>query len=968
MVIKPFISYAHGDDAYLNDIIENLTIIKSWGYFNDLEFPDDGFYWTDRNILSGEWYKEIIKAIDEADFFILMISRKFLVSEFIKRQEWLDIKEAHAKGIPVSIISVGEVEIPKDERNPFSAFQALNFDSPLNAVKSDDGAYDKVLNMIQRKIVDIIKTKIIGLSSDDIADTQKETQLVRHNLLEKIETILKRDNKNKLVTIYGASASGKSNLAESMLLYMKPYFDFQKQVKLRDISEEEIFLNKLSDELFDIPNNQQDIKNYVQEGFYMFDDVDEQKVLIVLDNCEQLIPILREYIPKWFDVKLKNLSIIATSTDRIGISGEIPFPMEALSFEDEENYRNESVDRFLQLIYKDGRIDTTFDVKDVYEICRNLQGQIYAINLAGNFARIKGFNYLKEKVLENLSSFNSKVQGEEAVILFEIIYQSLNLEQQVIIRILSLFNAAFNEDLAWKILKINGISSKAFHATLKLIVDLDLYKCEEVIHTSSKQTRRFIYCHQGIVQKSLFKRIVHFNDEPNKWLHSFAEIYSDYIEENLINFDSNKFEEAQSNLEIEQSNIETVYSLCIRFKQYKSAFLLFKSYLPYLSYNGPHNNLLSIIEKLESTKVLEHVSLEENLEYKIKKAVTYGTLGNYPSATEISNEAISISQENNYKQYEYIAWLRFERYRRNKGVDVNVKTEDIINMLEDGIVYYKQRDAKLSNYIKASLGYTYKMIGNYNLAIAYLTESREYFVANKNYMSLCETENWLGLTYWHIGEMRKAVRYYNSSADILERYKSKIPLSGRLTNIGLAYTDLNEHNEAIKNYQDAEEIHRKGNRSWQANNWSGWGYSLCLLGIKQKDETIIVKGKNLIDSAISRSLERESDTKSDVIMHKSFLADVLYEELKFSDTIIMTERLLYTMSANGEGSTSRYLRNLINLISAKKMLNDRSFISHLDEASNLRKHLFPDIDRIDKGSILMKKIETLDKILKDESY
>ena len=89
-----FIAYAHSDWKWLEMTSTHLRVLQS-----ALEIE----VWSDTEICGGDdWINEIEKAISRASLAILLISAKFLTSEFICRKEVPKLlKRSSKKGLPV---------------------------------------------------------------------------------------------------------------------------------------------------------------------------------------------------------------------------------------------------------------------------------------------------------------------------------------------------------------------------------------------------------------------------------------------------------------------------------------------------------------------------------------------------------------------------------------------------------------------------------------------------------------------------------------------------------------------------------------------------------------------------------------------------------------------------------------------------------------------------------------------------
>ncbi len=141
--IKLFISYAHRDEDFrleLNDQLSNLQrqkIISSW---------------HDRQIVPGqEWAGEIDDALNEARIILLLISARFMASDYCYSKEMLRAIERHDAGEAVVIPIILSACDWQDA--PFSKLQALPKDAkPIKGWNDRDEAWLDVVRGIRRVI------------------------------------------------------------------------------------------------------------------------------------------------------------------------------------------------------------------------------------------------------------------------------------------------------------------------------------------------------------------------------------------------------------------------------------------------------------------------------------------------------------------------------------------------------------------------------------------------------------------------------------------------------------------------------------------------------------------------------------------------------------------------------------------------------------------------------------------------
>jgi len=97
-VRKPFlfISYAHKDEHYKDELLTHLAALKNQGFIEA---------WHDREIEAGLWDDQIKAAMEKADIFLLLVTANFLASEYISKVEitraYEKYKNNNAKIFPI---------------------------------------------------------------------------------------------------------------------------------------------------------------------------------------------------------------------------------------------------------------------------------------------------------------------------------------------------------------------------------------------------------------------------------------------------------------------------------------------------------------------------------------------------------------------------------------------------------------------------------------------------------------------------------------------------------------------------------------------------------------------------------------------------------------------------------------------------------------------------------------------------
>lgn len=142
-VPKIFISYSHEDESYKDEL-------QSW--LKSLQYSFEIDDWEDRQIQVGDdWREKISKAMEAAEFIILMITKDFLASDFIKEVEVKRAFERHEKGEAVVIPII--VRPCLWQQKPISDVQVVPKDGkPITKYDDVDEAWLEVLQKIKARI------------------------------------------------------------------------------------------------------------------------------------------------------------------------------------------------------------------------------------------------------------------------------------------------------------------------------------------------------------------------------------------------------------------------------------------------------------------------------------------------------------------------------------------------------------------------------------------------------------------------------------------------------------------------------------------------------------------------------------------------------------------------------------------------------------------------------------------------
>jgi TIR domain len=124
-----FISYSHRDKRWLEEIVMTLTPLIRKRKFS---------IWDDRKITVGsKWKREIASALANAKVALLLVSRSYLHSDYIAKEEFEPLlKRAQEEGLVVVWVAIGHSLY---EQTEIADYQAANDPArPLNSLSESD--------------------------------------------------------------------------------------------------------------------------------------------------------------------------------------------------------------------------------------------------------------------------------------------------------------------------------------------------------------------------------------------------------------------------------------------------------------------------------------------------------------------------------------------------------------------------------------------------------------------------------------------------------------------------------------------------------------------------------------------------------------------------------------------------------------------------------------------------------------
>ncbi len=271
---------------------------------------------------------------------------------------------------------------------------------------------------------------------------------------EEVSEVRRRLKQYRLLTLIGPGGAGKTRLAvEIGYLELDSYSDGIWFVELGPLDDPRLVAEAICS-VIGLPVLG-DSATASAVGFLR-----EKRVLLILDNCEHLIDAAAE-VSQAISNDCPMVSIVATSREALGVPGESIFhvPSLAVPADDEvtvdEARQYAAVDLFVE---RANAVAGTFEltdenVRDVINICRQVDGIPLAIELAAPRLRMMRADRLAAKLRDRLRLLGSGTRTLDPrhrtlVALFDWSYNLLDLTEQSLLRRLSVFAGGWTVEAA----------------------------------------------------------------------------------------------------------------------------------------------------------------------------------------------------------------------------------------------------------------------------------------------------------------------------------------------------------------------------------------------------------------------------------------------------------------------------------------------------------------------------------------
>ncbi len=236
----------------------------------------------------------------------------------------------------------------------------------------------------------------------DTLPTQLTSFVGRDGEIDEVVSILRS---GRLVTLAGPGGAGKTRLSLAVADHALPeYPDGVRLVELAALRDRDVLVDEVAQRFGASTTGDESLTDAIG------DTINTRRMLLILDNCEHLVEPAALLVSDLLQV-CPNLRVIATSRERLAITGEVIYRVPSLSMPAPDTEHELDIDALLgfdaiRLFTERAQlVDPHFellddDVDHVVAICRRLDGIPLALELAAARVRSMSLGQIAERLDE----------------------------------------------------------------------------------------------------------------------------------------------------------------------------------------------------------------------------------------------------------------------------------------------------------------------------------------------------------------------------------------------------------------------------------------------------------------------------------------------------------------------------------------------------------------------------------------
>jgi predicted ATPase/transcriptional regulator with XRE-family HTH domain/tetratricopeptide (TPR) repeat protein len=314
----------------------------------------------------------------------------------------------------------------------------------------------------------------------------------------------------RLLTLIGPGGVGKTRLAyQAATAKASDFASGVCAIALAGLASQDYVLPTIAENLTLPRYDSLDQKTQV------LDSLREKHLLLLVDNCEHVLDgmgLLAEIL-----ATAANVKILATSRERLNLQGEWLFPVQGLAFPQHENELGAEAYSAVQLFIQSAqRVGPGFHLNDraaVTRVCQLVEGMPLALELAASWAHQMPCARIAAHIERDLDFLTTNLRDvperhRSANALFEHSWRLLSLEEQAVLRKLSVFRGGFDADAAAPIagatlhmlsrlaekslVRVNSSGRYDLHELLRQFAEEKVREADEFATTRDKHLDYFV--------------------------------------------------------------------------------------------------------------------------------------------------------------------------------------------------------------------------------------------------------------------------------------------------------------------------------------------------------------------------------------------------------------------------------------------------------------------------------------------
>lgn len=696
-------------------------------------------------------------------------------------------------------------------------------------------------------------------------------------------------DKGRLLTLIGPGGVGKTRLSLQVSAELLPQFPHGTYwVPLASVSSTSYLAYTIAEAIkfsfysHSDPNTQ--LLNFLRE----------KQMLLVLDNFEHLTQG-SELIARMLE-QSHHLKILATSRERLNLSGEATLELGGMSYPTEKSGEPPEIYPAVQLFVQSARrSDPDFNLdaeskKHIARICQLVEGLPLGIELAAGWIRVLSCAEIATEIQANLGFLSTQARDvplrhRSLRAVFEHSWNLLLNEEQLVLSKMAVFRGGFRREAAARV-------AGASLAHISTLLDKSLLR---KVNTATEPGTSPVFryeLHETLRQYAQGK-LKEWTEPPELYEQTadrMSEYYTEFLSLKAAHLSGERQKDALESIGEEIENVRAAWSWCVRRgrvdlvkKALNSLYFFYEVRgLPQegdLAFQKAGEILQAGEAALESLggQAYQYSSNPEQLalsgQILARRGVFNHRLTRYEQARELLERSLEIFRcLDNRPEIAFalqrLSQLQSELGEYEAGRRNCQESLEIFRVLADrqgigralnelGAIAYRQGEYdKAEQYHRESLRLFRELNDHWGLASTLVnlgnveTELGEYVQAKQFYresLALCEeigaqaglaaTLNNLGDINREIGDLSDARKYLDRSIEIYQQIGDRYGLSVVLANLGdVAYRQ--------EQYQEARKLHEQslaiceetGNRLGVAHALAKLGSLTCALGEYQESQ------------------------------------------------------------------------------------------------------------------------------------